>query len=250
VYRDVTARKAIYHSRQTGEPSGVTAVSEPQAFRRDMGTPGFDRSNKTQKPRWNTRTLYCKVLSQWSSVLWLACPDQPHRWVSFHTVGLSPRASGLPATCYWYLLVLRSIISLAMKATRILAYYMYFILPWMMTSINQDADSPSSSNNPYTTPCHQKEVPFRSWVRQKPVPRKGHTKSRRGCLNCKRRRIKCSEKHPECHHCIKSGLRCEYPSNITSTAPRFPTPITGELASPRYVAGTFVSDMQAHNPLR
>jgi hypothetical protein len=127
---------------------------------------------------------------------------------------------------------------------------MYFILLSLMASINQDADSPSSSNNPYTTPCHQNEVSVRSWVRQKPIPRKGHTKSRRGCLNCKRRRIKCSEKHPECHHCLKSGLQCEYPSNIIPPAPRFPTPISGEPTSLRPATGTFVSDLQAHSPLR
>jgi hypothetical protein len=49
---------------------------------------------------------------------------------------------------------------------------------------------------------------------RKPIPRKGHTKSRRGCFNCKRRRIKCNESHPECNHCIKAGLHCDYPVNI------------------------------------
>ncbi|KAI0181373.1 hypothetical protein GGR52DRAFT_32825 [Hypoxylon sp. FL1284] len=42
--------------------------------------------------------------------------------------------------------------------------------------------------------------------------RRGHTKSRRGCYNCKRRRIKCQETRPACGHCIKTGLRCEYPT--------------------------------------
>ncbi|KAI1506553.1 hypothetical protein F5X99DRAFT_7681 [Biscogniauxia marginata] len=47
---------------------------------------------------------------------------------------------------------------------------------------------------------------------QKPrLERRCHTKSRRGCYNCKRRRIKCPETHPACGHCAKSGLRCEYP---------------------------------------
>jgi hypothetical protein len=49
---------------------------------------------------------------------------------------------------------------------------------------------------------------------RKSIPRKGHTKSRRGCYNCKRRRIKCNERHPECNHCIKAGLQCGYPANI------------------------------------
>jgi hypothetical protein len=40
-----------------------------------------------------------------------------------------------------------------------------------------------------------------SSVSKKPIPRKGHTKSRRGCLHCKRRRIKCNELHPGEHIC-------------------------------------------------
>jgi len=44
------------------------------------------------------------------------------------------------------------------------------------------------------------------------LERRGHTKSRRGCYNCKRRRIKCQETQPACGHCVKTGLKCEYPS--------------------------------------
>lgn len=43
------------------------------------------------------------------------------------------------------------------------------------------------------------------------LERRGHTKSRRGCFNCKRRRIKCQETAPACGHCVKTGLTCEYP---------------------------------------
>ncbi|KAI8634132.1 hypothetical protein F5Y19DRAFT_200576 [Xylariaceae sp. FL1651] len=47
---------------------------------------------------------------------------------------------------------------------------------------------------------------------QKPrMERRGHTKSRNGCYNCKRRRIKCQENRPSCKHCVKTGLKCEYP---------------------------------------
>ncbi|KAI1476565.1 hypothetical protein F4774DRAFT_420636 [Daldinia eschscholtzii] len=42
--------------------------------------------------------------------------------------------------------------------------------------------------------------------------RRGHTKSRRGCYNCKKRRIKCQETRPACAHCTKTGLKCEYPA--------------------------------------
>ncbi|KAF5682492.1 hypothetical protein FCIRC_4926 [Fusarium circinatum] len=46
--------------------------------------------------------------------------------------------------------------------------------------------------------------------RRRPIPRKGHTKSRRGCFNCKRRRVKCQETTPSCDNCDRLGLRCEY----------------------------------------
>jgi hypothetical protein len=48
-------------------------------------------------------------------------------------------------------------------------------------------------------------------IRNKPIPRKGHTKSRRGCFNCKRRKIKCQETQPACGNCEKAGSVCEYP---------------------------------------
>jgi hypothetical protein len=41
--------------------------------------------------------------------------------------------------------------------------------------------------------------------------RSSHTKSRTGCLTCKRRRIKCEENRPSCTQCIKRRLQCEWP---------------------------------------
>jgi len=57
--------------------------------------------------------------------------------------------------------------------------------------------------------------------------RKGHTKSRTGCFNCKRARIKvglpytisrcltyigqCKENRPSCDYCAHRGLKCEWP---------------------------------------
>jgi hypothetical protein len=117
-----------------------------------------------------------------------------------------------------------------------------------MASSNHDMDGPPSSDSPSTTPDDQNEVG--SWVRRKPIPRKGHTKSRRGCFNCKRRRIKCNEKHPDCNHCIKAGLQCEYPLNIINTAQGTSTPHARELSSLPPTPETFVSYNQAHSPLR
>ncbi|KAL2822689.1 nucleophile aminohydrolase [Aspergillus cavernicola] len=41
--------------------------------------------------------------------------------------------------------------------------------------------------------------------------RRSHTKSRRGCLHCKRRHVKCDEGIPRCSLCKKRGLECGYP---------------------------------------
>ncbi|KAB5566453.1 hypothetical protein GE09DRAFT_1055998 [Coniochaeta sp. 2T2.1] len=53
--------------------------------------------------------------------------------------------------------------------------------------------------------------------KRRPIPRKGHTKSRNGCLNCKRRKVKCQETLPECGHCVRIGLRCQYPPEKPSS---------------------------------
>jgi len=52
-------------------------------------------------------------------------------------------------------------------------------------------------------------------TRRRPFPapgRKGHFKSRYGCFNCKRRRVKCNEEHPECQPCRRLGLLCDFPA--------------------------------------
>ncbi|KAL2786410.1 hypothetical protein BJX66DRAFT_312800 [Aspergillus keveii] len=41
--------------------------------------------------------------------------------------------------------------------------------------------------------------------------RRSHTKSRRGCFQCKRRHVKCDEDIPRCTLCKKRGLECTYP---------------------------------------
>ncbi|TIC95466.1 Sterol uptake control protein 2 [Colletotrichum higginsianum] len=48
--------------------------------------------------------------------------------------------------------------------------------------------------------------------RRRPIPGKGHTKSRHGCLGCKRRKVKCSEARPECSGCRRMRIVCEWPS--------------------------------------
>ncbi|KAI1825557.1 hypothetical protein F4861DRAFT_530229 [Xylaria intraflava] len=46
-------------------------------------------------------------------------------------------------------------------------------------------------------------------------PRRSHTKSRKGCENCKRRHIRCDENFPQCRNCTKHKVRCPY--NAVST---------------------------------
>jgi hypothetical protein len=46
----------------------------------------------------------------------------------------------------------------------------------------------------------------------KPLSRRGHFKSRLGCFNCKRRRVKCNEVRPACSPCCRLGLNCSYPT--------------------------------------
>ena len=49
--------------------------------------------------------------------------------------------------------------------------------------------------------------------------RKTHFKSRKGCLYCKSRHIKCDESFPECNKCQKHGLICEYAPATSAPSP-------------------------------
>lgn len=69
----------------------------------------------------------------------------------------------------------------------------------------------SSSSSDGTADTSPAESAIVVAVRRRPIPRKGHTKSRRGCFNCKRRKVKCQENRPECSNCARIGLGCEYP---------------------------------------
>ncbi|KAH8807872.1 hypothetical protein F5884DRAFT_348462 [Xylogone sp. PMI_703] len=43
--------------------------------------------------------------------------------------------------------------------------------------------------------------------------RKTHSKSKNGCLRCKKRRVKCDEKKPQCTSCALRSYECIYPSS-------------------------------------
>ncbi|KAL5595649.1 hypothetical protein FOVSG1_009338 [Fusarium oxysporum f. sp. vasinfectum] len=42
--------------------------------------------------------------------------------------------------------------------------------------------------------------------------RRTHTKSRTGCTNCKKRKVKCDEARPSCFHCTRHGVTCSLAS--------------------------------------
>jgi hypothetical protein len=51
------------------------------------------------------------------------------------------------------------------------------------------------------------------------APRLAHKKSRKGCIRCKERKVKCSEDFPSCTACYRHGVPCEYadaPGSSTS----------------------------------
>ncbi|EGU82535.1 hypothetical protein FOXB_06951 [Fusarium oxysporum f. sp. conglutinans Fo5176] len=68
-------------------------------------------------------------------------------------------------------------------------------------------------------------------VRGGSKPRRPHKKARTGCLDCRRRRVKCTEERPECRACRRRGVECEYPSFQGVV---FPSPSTqhGDETSP------------------
>jgi hypothetical protein len=80
----------------------------------------------------------------------------------------------------------------------------------------QDSTLPNGSSSNTPTPFSGESSGAEPIVngakaRRKPIPRKGHKKSRGGCYSCKRRKIKCSEARPRCEHCLKAGTTCDYP---------------------------------------
>ncbi|KAK0648600.1 hypothetical protein B0T16DRAFT_117327 [Cercophora newfieldiana] len=51
-------------------------------------------------------------------------------------------------------------------------------------------------------------------LHQKSRLRKAHRKSRRGCANCKIRKVKCDESKPRCQKCISFGIGCSYEAGV------------------------------------
>ncbi|KAK5987910.1 Sterol uptake control protein 2 [Cladobotryum mycophilum] len=73
-----------------------------------------------------------------------------------------------------------------------------------------DSEVTSSSKESTSPSDNAERQGSRSLARRRPIPRKGHTKSRAGCSTCKRRKVKCDETKPECGPCLRLGLHCAY----------------------------------------
>ncbi|KAK2757255.1 hypothetical protein FQN54_004769 [Arachnomyces sp. PD_36] len=49
--------------------------------------------------------------------------------------------------------------------------------------------------------------------------RRCHTKSRNGCSQCKKRKVKCDEQAPCCRNCKKRGVRCDFETSWPNSEP-------------------------------
>lgn len=94
-----------------------------------------------------------------------------------------------------------------------------FAIPCRQSSVSTDSETmttPSGADEKDTSETDMLDT-HATKRKRKPVPGKGFNKSRRGCFNCKRRRVKCSEVKPECRGCSRMGLICVYPENPSPT---------------------------------
>ncbi|KAG8418730.1 hypothetical protein J3459_011578 [Metarhizium acridum] len=109
--------------------------------------------------------------------------------------------------------------------------------------------TPPSSDGRSTSGAVDMSVTRRQSAQKQRLERRGHTKSRRGCYNCKRRRIKCQETRPACGHCVKTGLKCEYPSMPQIThQPHHQVPLFS-LQDMRFFQH-FLTQCYPHHPLK
>ncbi|KAL2866201.1 Zn(II)2Cys6 transcription factor domain-containing protein [Aspergillus lucknowensis] len=92
-------------------------------------------------------------------------------------------------------------------------------------------------------------------------PRRRHRKSRNGCMECKRRRIKCDEMKPSCSRCILTRQDCIWPQHspsgrsgdpgpLPTPSPRSagsPSPSMERRASPPPLDGVGLSDADLYH---
>ncbi|KAI0156499.1 hypothetical protein GGR57DRAFT_83338 [Xylariaceae sp. FL1272] len=93
-------------------------------------------------------------------------------------------------------------------------------------------DGPAVSSIPSTEGPSQKGDEDTGVTTHKPFyPKKPHRKSRAGCRQCKKRKVKCDEAKPACTACTLRKEKCEYPNSPgTSTGKSSPSPDRSSLA--------------------
>ncbi|KAL4770066.1 hypothetical protein BDW60DRAFT_193425 [Aspergillus nidulans var. acristatus] len=64
--------------------------------------------------------------------------------------------------------------------------------------------------------------------------RRSHKKSRGGCVECKRRHVKCDEQRPRCLLCTMSSRECSFASEAPTPADRSPTILRSPRPSPSW----------------
>ena len=81
-------------------------------------------------------------------------------------------------------------------------------------------------------------------IRMKKWQRRSHNKSRTGCTQCKLRKIKCDERHPQCSNCERREIACIYPaaSNERSLEDGHAPPSLQPVASQESSADTSSND--------
>ncbi|OAA49085.1 C6 transcription factor [Beauveria brongniartii RCEF 3172] len=86
------------------------------------------------------------------------------------------------------------------------------------SSSNSSASPASPEGSESAARLSDTSVVATSRESRQPLSRRGHFKSRMGCFNCKRRRVKCNELRPQCSPCRRLALDCSYPPTPTPAA--------------------------------
>ncbi|KAL5364822.1 hypothetical protein BJX96DRAFT_188094 [Aspergillus floccosus] len=80
--------------------------------------------------------------------------------------------------------------------------------------------------------------------------RRTHRKSRTGCSECKRQRIKCSEDKPVCTHCQRRQVICVYPAASTESANASRPCLVRDSRSRTIPPSKSTTPIMAHSPLQ
>ncbi|KAH8805910.1 hypothetical protein F5884DRAFT_680921 [Xylogone sp. PMI_703] len=78
--------------------------------------------------------------------------------------------------------------------------------------------------------------------------RRPHKKSRKGCINCKKRHIKCDEKHPTCTNCTNYGTVCSFSQHLSPPISSRSTP-DSQTTSSKHAAPSNGLVSTGHNEL-